>query len=149
VLPGPPGASQACLLPAADSMGPTLEGVVVLVVEDDEDALAAMRLFLEHHGALVFPASDAAAAVAVLDRIKPSVLISDIMMPVADGWWIVAEARRRGHLQDVPRVAVTALDLSPEDVSEGGFDAYLRKPVDPEALCATVHSLARGARRSA
>jgi two-component system, cell cycle response regulator len=115
-------------------------------VENDEDALLAMKLLLEYHGALVVPTSDATSALALLARIKPDGLISDITMPVFGGWWLLAEARSRGHLDGVPTVAVTALDLTPEEITKAGFHAYLRKPVDPGTLCTTVHALAHGQR---
>lgn len=125
-------------------MRPALDGLVVLVVEDDHDSMELVRTVLRHCGALVFAASDAAAALGILDAVQPTVLVSDIMMPGADGWWLVAEARRRGRLHDVPKVAMTSLDVHPEEVRSRGFDAYLRKPVDLDVLCATINALARG-----
>jgi CheY-like chemotaxis protein len=73
----------------------------------------------------------------------------DISMPGHDGWWLVREAERLGYLAGVPRLAVSALDLKPEEIRDGGFDAFLRKPVDPQALCNTVQALARGRKGSA
>jgi CheY-like chemotaxis protein len=125
---------------------PRLDGVVVLVVEDDHDALDLMRAVLRHCGAVVLGASSAAAGVGILDIVQPTVLVSDIMMPGADGWWLVAEARRRGRLHGVPKIAVTAIELRAEEVREGGFDEYVRKPVDPDALCTVVEKLVLRAR---
>ena len=130
-------------------MRPTLKGVVVLVVEADHDSLELMRAVLRQCGAVVLAASHPTAAVAILDIVQPTVLISDIAMPGADGWWLVAEAHRRGWLQSVPKIAVTASDLQAEQVGEGGFDLYLRKPVEPDELCATVEKLVRRGRAAA
>ena len=106
-----------------------------------------MKLIMEYQGALVITASDAKAALAVLATMKPDVLVSDITMPGHDGWWLLREARSRGHLDGTPALAITALDVGPEQLADGGFEDYLRKPIDPQALCNTVQSLARGRKK--
>jgi len=127
-----------------------LQGLLIVVVEDDPDALALFRVVLEYEGALVMSAPGAQSAMDMLDRIRPEVLVTDLAMPERDGAWLVTEARNRGLLNGVASVVVTAQALTPQQVREAGFDAYLRKPVDPHQLCRTVHSLARlGAQRSA
>jgi CheY-like chemotaxis protein len=126
-----------------------LEGIYVLLVEDDGDSLALMTLVMEQQGALVAAASDPGAALSLLAVMKPDVLVTDISMPGRDGWWLLSEARRRGHLLEVPALAVTALKLTPEEVRQAGFNAYLRKPVDPDRLSTTVQALARGQRPAA
>ena len=120
-----------------------LEGVVVVAVEDDPDALDLLKMLLEHDGALVVRASDAQSALRALRRVRPSVLVSDLSMPGHDGTWLVAEARRLGLLTGVRALVVTALPMTPQQVREAGFDAYLSKPVDPTVLCNTVGNLAR------
>jgi|RhiMetdeSRZDD1v2_1073273.scaffolds.fasta_scaffold1662161_1 CheY-like chemotaxis protein len=79
----------------------------------------------------------------MLTRMRPEVLVTDMTMPERDGAWLVTEARTRGLLNGVASLVVTALAMTPQQVREAGFDAYLRKPVDPHHLCRTVHSLAR------
>ena len=64
-------------------------------------------------------------------------------MPERDGVWLLTEARRQGLLNGVPTLVVTALAMTPQEVQETGFDAYLRKPIDPTVLCNTVQYLAR------
>ena len=125
-------------------MASRLDGVVVVLVEDDDDTRAAVQLMLRFQGAHVLSAPNADAALTMLGLIRPTVVVSDIVMPGADGWWMVAEARRRGYLQDVPKIATTSLDIQPEEVRSRGFDAYLRKPVDLAVLCATIDALTRG-----
>jgi CheY-like chemotaxis protein len=49
----------------------------------------------------------------------------------------------QGLLNGVPTLVVTAQTMTPQQVQEAGFDAYLRKPVDPTVLCETVRTLAR------
>lgn len=123
-------------------MPQTLDGVHVLLVEDDEDCREVMQLIMEYQGALVVPAHDAEAGLAVMATMKPDVLVTDINMPPGDGGiWLLREGRQRGFLEDVPVLAVSA--LADERLREAGFDAYLLKPVDPNELCSTVQALAR------
>lgn len=126
-----------------------LDGIQVLLVDDDEDVRTVMQLILESQGALVVPASNAEAALALLATMKPDVLVSDIRMPRRDGWWLVNEARNRGHLDGVPTLAVTGFDLKLQQIDGAGFDEYLRKPVDRDHLCMTVQRLSRERGREA
>ncbi len=69
----------------------------------------------------------------------------DIMQTImGDGFWLLSEARGRRWLDGVATLAVTALDRGPRQMTEAGFDSYLRKPVDPNVLCNSVQALARG-----
>jgi CheY-like chemotaxis protein len=120
-----------------------LEGVVVVAVEDDPDALALLKITMEHDGAFVVATSDAQSALNTLRCLRPTVLVSDLSMPEHDGSWLVAEARRSGLLTGVRALVVTAYPMTPQQVREAGFDAYLSKPVDPSLLCNTVGNLAR------
>ena len=122
-----------------------LEGIVVVLVEDDPDALELFQFAINHQGAVVVPAADAQSALNALGRMKPDVLVSDMSLPERDGSWLASEARSRGMLNGVASLCVTARAMTSEQVQQAGFDAYLRKPVDPTVLCATVHTLARPA----
>lgn len=115
----------------------------MLLVDDDADARAVMQMVMEYQGALVIPATDAKSALGLLDTVKPDVLVSDINMPEHDGFWLLQEARRLARLDGVPALAVTGLELTPKEIEAAGFHGYLRKPVDPNMLCNTVHALAR------
>jgi CheY-like chemotaxis protein len=124
-------------------MSGPLEGIAVMAVEDDPDVLEILQIVMEDVGAVVVPVSDAKSALTMLSRWRPNVLVTDVTMPEHDGVWLVTQARRAGLLPDVPALAVTALTMTPQEVREAGFDAYLRKPVDPGMLCETVRALAR------
>jgi CheY-like chemotaxis protein len=80
-------------------MPDVLNGIQVLLVDDDEDLLEIMQLILESQGALVISTSNAEAALAALATMKPDVLALDIRMPRRDGWSLLNEARSRGHLE--------------------------------------------------
>jgi CheY-like chemotaxis protein len=123
-----------------------LKGVHVLVVEDDDDSRALLQIILEYCGALVTAVASARDAVSTLERVKPDVLLSDLSMPREDGYWLVRQIRalppERGGA--MPAIAITALG-HPHGVDRtlaAGFQAHLRKPVDPWELARTIAALA-------
>lgn len=131
-------------LPAVPSE--LLLGVHVLVVDDNTDARELFKTILEYAGALVSVAATAEQAVRFFDHVVPDVLVSDIAMPGHDGYWLIREVRARGVERGgaVPAVAVTDLaEHGPRQALGAGFQAHLRKPVDPWELCRLVETLAR------
>ena len=121
----------------------TLDGIHILLVQDEPDNREVMKLVMEYQGGFVVAVPDAESALAVLATMKPDALITDLSMPKQDGAAFVEDARQRGLLDGVPTLAVTAFTFSKAQLRELGFDAYLRKPVDPNGLCTTVQALAR------
>jgi CheY-like chemotaxis protein len=119
-----------------------LLGATVILAEDDDDSRALLAFALETFGARVVSAPCARAALALVDTVIPTVLVSDISMPDEDGYWLVREMRKvlgpRGV--SLPAVACTALALNDvvDRARAAGFQRYVRKPVDPLDLCAAV-----------
>jgi CheY-like chemotaxis protein len=131
--------------------GGQLAGVHVLVVEDDPDSGEVISACLGGWGgAVVSGASSAEEALALLDRVRPDVLVADLSMPDHDGFWLIGQIRNRrpesGGL--VPAIALTAHGfMYPRGrVLAAGYDERLRKPFDPQELCGMVAMLARSAR---
>jgi CheY-like chemotaxis protein len=124
-----------------------LAGIHVLVVDDDPSARELLRLVLEYSGAFVTVAASAEEALAVLARVTPGVLVSDIAMPERDGYWLLRELQGRpwGVRPVLPAVAITAYGEThgPDRTLPAGFHAHVRKPVDPWEFCRVVASLAR------
>jgi CheY-like chemotaxis protein len=124
---------------------PALHGLRVLVVDDEPDARDLLATVLAACHADVSTVPTAGDAADALERRDLDVLISDIMMPGADGYDLIRrlrawEAEHGGH---VPAIAVTGRGGT-EDRDRAfaaGFDAYLPKPVDPEDLAHTVASV--------
>jgi CheY-like chemotaxis protein len=118
--------------------------VHVLVVDDDEDSLYVLQAYLSHHGALVTVAGDAAQALVALHRVRVHVIVSDLSMPGMDGHELLLRTRKLpGELtRPTPAIAVTAFDSAEHRrrARDVGFDAYLAKPLDPDAL---VQAIAR------
>ena len=130
------------------SWGPRLapiRGVRVLVVDDDPDARELLSTILQQAGAEVVSARSADEALAVFERLRPDVLVSDIGMPDGDGYSLI---RRVRLLEDdsgtrVPAVALTAFARA-EDRSQAlrcGFQAHLPKPIEPGELTALIARL--------
>ena len=127
-----------------------LRGVVVLAVDDDADALEMIRDILESAGATVATASSVAMALTLLEQVLPDVLVSDLAMPVVDGFALIAEIRRHTNprIRPLPALALTAYARS-EDRTKAirrGFQAHLAKPIEPTELTATVLRLSRDAK---
>jgi CheY-like chemotaxis protein len=124
-----------------------LDGVRLLVVDDDPDTLELLQFVLKDQGATVVPAGSTPEALTILDKWQPDVLVSDIAMPDEDGYSLIAQVRSRGADRggDVPAVALTAYARSEDRVRalSAGFQMYQVKPVEPEELVAVVASLSK------
>ncbi len=123
-----------------------LSAVHVFVVEDEEDTRDLLVTALEQCGADVSAFATVADALAAFDKTTPGVLVSDIGVPVEDGYSLIRKVRARQPDQGgtVPAVALTAY-ARPEDRAralDAGFHTHLAKPVDPSELVATVARLA-------
>jgi len=131
---------------AASSGTPRLDGVRVLIVDDDEGIRFAVRMLLEQSGAIVTAAPSAEAALVLLRQERPDVLLSDLTMPTYDGYWLINQVRRLPAEGGgaTPAAAVTG-HADPADrarVLRAGFQAHLPKRALPEGLIGTVASLA-------
>jgi signal transduction histidine kinase/ActR/RegA family two-component response regulator len=129
---------------------PALDGVRVLVVDDEPDANEMVSALLTSCGAEVRVAGSSRQALDILDRWRPDVLVSDIGMPEEDGYVLIDEVRRRPRSRggDVPAVALTAYARVEDRVKmlNAGFQMHVSKPVEPTELVAVVASIARDVR---
>lgn len=132
-------------LPANQS----LEGLRVLVVDDEADARELLALVLVEAGAVVRTADSAGEALRAVGTFRPQVLVSDVGMPGEDGYALVRRLRALGPDQGgaIPAVAVTAYTREVDRLQalSSGFTTHVGKPVSPEALVAAVAHLALSA----
>jgi PAS domain S-box-containing protein len=126
---------------------PELEGIRVLVVDDEPDARLMVQAVLEHCGAIVTTASSAAEGLLTLQEALPDVLLSDLGMPQEDGYTLIRKVRalpvERGG--QTPAAALTAY-ARVEDrmhVLRSGFQIHIPKPVEPAELVAVVLNLVK------
>ena len=122
-----------------------LDGVHVLVVDDEADARRVMVMVLERVGAVVVTAGSVPAAMEALAQARPDVLISDLGMPDQDGFDLIRQLRDAAHdARDLPAVALTAF-VRKDDAHLAllsGFQVHLPKPVDPHDLTSVIARLA-------
>jgi CheY-like chemotaxis protein len=122
-----------------------LEGVRVMVVEDEEDTRELLVVALEQCGAEVAAFATVPAALAAFDRAVPDVLLSDIGVPGEDGYSLIRKVRARapGQGGDVPAAALTAYARAEDRqrALEAGYQTHLAKPIDPSELIATIARL--------
>jgi CheY-like chemotaxis protein len=124
----------------------SLEGVTVLVVDDEPDARELIEQVLKDHAASVVVAASGDEARRLLATQRPDVMLSDIGMPGQDGYQLITEIRRAGNT--IPAVALSAFARSADRTRAllAGFQLHLAKPVETEELLASVVSLVQGAR---
>ena len=125
--------------------GHRLDGLRVLLVEDNPDTLEMLKFIFDECGAEVITATSVNEALEALDRLHPDALISDIAMPDRDGYDLIREVRSREPDQGglIPAVAVTAYTRAEDRVRAlaAGFQMHVAKPIDPDELIAVVASL--------
>jgi CheY-like chemotaxis protein len=127
-----------------DAFPTRLDGMRVLVVDDDPGALDLLVESLAAAGARVSAASSARRALEQLDAGGADVIVSDIAMPDEDGFWLMHRIRSMpGNLGRTPAIALTALARSEDRarVMEAGYQMYFTKPVQLGELQAGVAML--------
>jgi CheY-like chemotaxis protein/two-component sensor histidine kinase len=133
--------------PGGEAPRRRLEGIKILVVDDEPDALELTRFILAEEGAIVATANSADGAFALLLHAGEEIdfLISDIGMPEKDGYELIRTIRERAAQLDRPlkTVALTAYagEKDKRRALEAGFHAYLPKPVEPPALIEIISDL--------
>lgn len=124
-----------------------LDGLSILMVDDDAEACDALSKFLGSLGATVSSATSAQAALRKLDGIRHDAIVADIGMPVEDGFFFAREVRQReqdGNINGrVPLVALTAYGRVEDTIKilASGFDSHVLKPVQLAELSEIVRSL--------
>jgi signal transduction histidine kinase/ActR/RegA family two-component response regulator len=138
---------------ASGAQTPSLAGMRLLVVDDQEDAREALATVLARHGALVNAAGSGGEALALLaeglEGAPPHVLVCDIAMPELDGYAVIGKLRalEKEHRiplsAQIPAIALTAY-AQPKDrvrALRAGFQTHLAKPVEPAELIRVIASL--------
>jgi CheY-like chemotaxis protein len=122
-----------------------LEGLRVLLVDDETDGRELVTIMLEQNGVQVKAAASADEALQTFAEWKPDVLVSDIGMPEEDGYSLIRKVRALPLEQggNVPAAALTGY-VSQEDYSKAlsaGYHSHIKKPVELDELISVVASL--------
>jgi CheY-like chemotaxis protein len=124
----------------------SLDGVSVLIVDDEADAREILALLLQERGAEVTAVSSAPAALRVLKRRVPDVLVSDVGMPGMDGHALIRRLRTLPESEggQVPAVAVTAYATATDNARAlaAGFTRHVSKPIVPSEIVEIIATLA-------
>jgi CheY-like chemotaxis protein len=113
----------------------------VLVVDDDPQLRQVIRLVLEDEGFVVALATDGREAVESVERLRPAMIVLDMLLPRLDGAG-VAEALRRAHDDGLQIVLMSGSDGAEAVARRCGANGFLRKPFDLDALLAAVRRCA-------
>jgi signal transduction histidine kinase/ActR/RegA family two-component response regulator len=136
--------------PTADAMpavnGSRLDGLRVLIVDDDPEALSLERAILSGAGAVVRSAASSPEALEIFEHWHLDVLVSDIEMPDEDGYTLIRKIRARGADDGgkTPAVALTAYGRAQDRMLSltAGYSMHVPKPVDPAELTMIIASIA-------
>ncbi|OKH37785.1 hypothetical protein NIES2101_36405 [Calothrix sp. HK-06] len=122
-----------------------LQGIKILVVDDDTDTLEYQAFLLEENGALVIKATSGAEVLQILDKIIPDIILSDIGMPHMDGYTLIKHIRSRPSNQggQIPAIALTAYarQLDQQKALAAGFQHHISKPVNAHTLINMIAQL--------
>lgn len=114
----------------------------ILVVDDEPKIVEVVKSYLENSGYLVYDAYTGKQAIEIFDKINPSLIVLDLMLPDTTGEEICKVLRRKSK---VPIIMLTA-KIEEEDILKGlhiGADDYVTKPFSPRQLVARVEALLR------
>lgn len=122
-----------------------LNGIKVLVVDDDTDSREFVAFVLEEKGANVVQAGSASEALTVLKEFKLDILLSDIGMPQMDGYMFMQQVRALPPEQggEIKAIALTAYagETNEQHTKQAGFQRHISKPIEPAYLVAVISQL--------
>lgn len=143
-FPAPSLPTSLAQLMNADQNGevPILAEIEVLIVEDHHDTRDFLAMVLQESGAEVTAVSSANEAIHHLEQAHPDVLVSDIGLPIEDGYKLIQKIRNQEstHGYHIPAIALTAYVRSEDQIKalSAGFEMHVAKPVEPQELIAAI-----------
>ncbi|MEH2277341.1 MAG: PAS domain S-box protein [Nostoc sp.] len=124
---------------------PDLNGVKVLLVDDERDTRELIAFILEQSGAVVTQAASAVEALQVMPEFQPNLLLSDIGMAEVDGYMLIRQIRAMSPEMGgtIPAIALTAYaaEVDYQQAIAAGFEQHITKPVEPAKLIRAIANL--------
>lgn len=124
---------------------PSLAGLQILAVDDEQDGLDFLKFLLESCGATVTAVDSVSEAMTALNRARFDLIVTDLSMPSADGFELIRSVRSRSDAaRSIPAIALTAYasEATQKQAILAGFQRHLVKPLNPDELIQTVNHLA-------
>ncbi len=133
------------ILPETDRTSSNLNGINILVVDDEPDSCDLIAFLLEQEGATVTTAASASEALESIAKSTPDLLISDIGMPEMDGYELIKIIRASEKSKSIPAIAVTAYagEVNQQQAISAGFQQHISKPIDANAVVDMAVELVR------
>jgi CheY-like chemotaxis protein len=123
----------------------SLEGIHILLVEDEPDIADLLSFVLQTAGATVRGCSSAETALSLLESFRPDLLISNIQLLSHDGNWLIQQVRNhpRPELRHLPALGVTSYhrEVSADRALASGFNCFLSKLDSPSTLVEVISNL--------
>ena len=120
-----------------------LSGLQILVVDDTPDSVHMMHILLELEGAAVKTATSGAEALQIAETEDFDLIISDVCMPIMDGYELMRELKKRSNGHSVPAIAVTGFGRE-EDIARAraaGFSSHITKPINVDHLVEAISQI--------
>ena len=133
----------------ANQSSPDLNGINILVVDDEVDSLEIITFILEQEGAIIATAVSASEAIESIAKSTPDLIISDIGMPEIDGYQLIEKIRASENFKSIPAIAVTAYasETDEQKAITAGFQRHVSKPIDTNAIVDMVIDLTNNVER--
>jgi two-component system response regulator VicR len=122
-------------------MTDNMDAIRILCIEDDMEMIDLVKLILTRKGYEVFGAVGGQAGLETIERVKPDLVLLDLMMPDMDGWEVFQQMRANEHTKNIPVIVVTAKAQSIDKVLGlhiAKVDDYITKPFGPSELLSSV-----------
>lgn len=116
---------------------------LVLIVDDSDDNRTMCAELLSFSGFRVVEAADGADAIEKATRLLPDIIVTDLVLPITDGWEATRRLKESAATRHIPVVALSgnSAESASGRSSEAGFDAFFVKPCPPDALVNKLNEL--------
>src|SRR5690606_1493684 len=121
---------------------PFLKGKNIFIIDDDNTQLSLLNEILSNHGAIVQTEINSSNALHILEKKDFDLILTDIQMPITDGFELLKKIRKNTSSSLIPVVALSGRkDMNATDYTEKGFTAYHPKPIEKDKLLVLISNI--------